>query len=268
MVFAASCDQTPELELFEGNFVAFTDTGNLNVLESDGDISLSAEVAQGAGTSDVTITLTTSGDAVEGVDFDFPNGKTIVIPAGDFTGSTVLSLIDNDVFSNAKTLIVEITASTASGADIGLSEESSFRKTITINNDDCQDDVRGSYASSGLWGRGDGAGGTGDDPLLGPFDYTATVELVGCSGNEVTYLLSDITAGLYALGYGSADNPATIVHNLDTNGISVSTADSPDVVYGGDEFSGSGSYDPGTGSFTLDWANGYGDQGSTVYTPQ
>ena len=80
------------------------------------------------------------------------------------------------------------------------------------------------------------------------------------------FILSDITGGLYPVVYGSADNPATV---YEVNG-KLFLVGQPDTVYGGDVFDGTGEIvldsDGNLIGFTLDWSNGYGDAGVSVFT--
>jgi len=98
-----------------------------------------------------------------------------------------------------------------------------------------------------------------------PFTSQASISL-GENANEI--ILSDITGGLYEQGYGDTGNPVTVV--VDSDNQTLTVTDQPDVVYGGDTFSATGSYTTdGAGdvdTFTLTWSNTFGDAGTNDYT--
>ena len=72
---------------------------------------------------------------------------------------------------------------------------------------------------------------------------------------------------MYSVGYGAAGSVATVQENC----LNLSFTDQPDTTYGGDVFNGSGFAELDANgdlvSFTIEWSNGYGDAGTSVYTP-
>ncbi len=111
---------------------------------------------------------------------------------------------------------------------------------------------------------GDGSGGC--DPDNSDIPVTHAVSITpGDAGNE--FNLSDITGGLYEQLYEAADNPVLVNADFETNELFV--IDQDDVVYGGDVFNGSGTFTVEDGvlvEFELEWSNGWGDAGETVFT--
>ncbi len=120
----------------------------------------------------------------------------------------------------------------------------------------CQSDLAGTYSTVTDGGTGDGSGGTAS--AFNDLAYEVTITEV----SPGRYRLSDITGGLYTLAYGDSDNPAAFTDIC--NQISVNAQ--PDVVYGGDEFNGTGTVND-DGTITITWSNNYGDNGTTVFTP-
>lgn len=120
----------------------------------------------------------------------------------------------------------------------------------------CQSDLAGTYSTVTDGGTGDGSGGTASSFTDLAHEVTITEVSAG------RYQLSDITGGLYALIYGDEDNPVEFTDIC--NQISVDSQ--PDVVYGGDEFNGTGTVND-DGTITITWSNNWGDNGTTVLTP-
>ncbi len=120
----------------------------------------------------------------------------------------------------------------------------------------CKSDLAGTYSTVTDGGTGDGSGGTASS--FSDLAYEVTITEVSAG----RYRLSDITGGLYAVGYGDSDNPVEFTDIC--NQISVNSQ--PDVVYGGDEFNGTGTVNE-DGTITITWSNNWGDNGTTVFTP-
>jgi hypothetical protein len=114
---------------------------------------------------------------------------------------------------------------------------------------------------------GNGSGGCSDNPANNDIPLSYSVELT--SGDTASeFNISDITGGLYALGYDAADNAVTV--NIIFDGQLLAVVDQPDTTYGGDIFNGEGSYTLGADGlvdgFELTWSNGWGDAGETTFT--
>lgn len=210
-------------------------------------------------TGSVSFTIT-SDNAVENVDYVVLNTTTTFDFATDMVEETIfIQPIDNQVLDGDKVLTIALTNGTEAlgwpGPDALFSTH-----TFTILDDDCATPLVGTFTESTAGGAGDGTGAIGQ--AVDPFPWAAvlTVTKASCDGDG-KYTIDDITMGLYPVGYGSAVNPATFINN--GGSLTIIAAESQDIVYGGDEFSGSGGVvDDDT--FTLNWTNGWGDQGNST----
>ncbi|MCH8515456.1 MAG: S8 family serine peptidase, partial [Cyclobacteriaceae bacterium] len=129
----------------------------------------------------------------------------------------------------------------------------------------CDTDPQGAYTFNGQWVLGDGSGG---QDLAVDRNLSAAQYLLNITRNEVGELVfSDITAGLYRLGYEERDNPG--IGSLDCGVITITNQ--PDVVYGGDVFNGGADiiFDEAFNLVNLqyDVSNNFGDGASGVFTP-
>lgn len=187
-------------------------------------------------------------NVVEGVDYIFPNGKTLSIDANSSTGSVEIQLIDNPDFSpDARTFTLTL----VSAGELSTGSEDAPNKSykVKIVEDDCP-----------------------VPSLVGSYNVVTTdTSPGGCAGVENvvvitengpnSYSMSDVTGGLYLNCYGAADNPG----DISVDKFAISLVDQPDVVYGGDIFNGTGVI-ACDGSFTLTWSNGFGDAGTSTFT--
>lgn len=204
--------------------------------------------AQKSSATEVTFDVTENG-VTEGVDYSFPNGKTLSIAANASTATLLIAAIDNDGFSpDPRSITLTLTSA---GNNLGTGGETAPNKSIVVSfvEDDCPvPSLEGTYNV-----------------------VTTQTSPAGCDGVEnsititvkdaSTYTLSDVTGGLYLNCYGADDNPGDIT----IDGFAISLTDQPDVVYGGDVFNGTGLIDC-DGSFTLTWSNGFGDAGTSRFT--
>lgn len=137
MTVITSCSDD-DSNLFEDpHFAAFLGQSTSVVVSEGGNpvtINLGITKAQ---SQDVTITIqVTDETAVQGTDYAL-SGTTVTIPAGEYNGSISLTPVDNNVFNESKTLVLEISAVSASDLDIGNADEHSYKRTVVISNDDC-----------------------------------------------------------------------------------------------------------------------------------
>ena len=97
-----------------------------------------------------------------------------------------------------------------------------------------------------------------------PLDYQVTL-IAGDNPKE--FVLLDITGGLYSKIYGASDNPVTILDDC----IQLVVNNQPDVVFGSDEFNGTGSITLNDNGdlieFEISWSNNFGDAGTSVFSP-
>lgn len=259
------------------NFVQFAADTPAEVSATEGAASTSMTIqAPASAGEDLLATISFTGDAVFGVDFDIVEGtgstdiggvvsknateaviKIPFIPAGgadlitDQVKFSVVYLTDGDTDGD-KTLIITLTGAVGSKTSSlvfdGGRGPIRVSSTILISDADCPSDLTGTWNSLTT-----GSAGT-DDP------YVVTITETPTNG---LYDLSDITFGLYKNGYGSEDNPVQFSDACDV----ISVTDQPDVVYGGDVFNGSGTVNS-DGTITISWSNGFGDNGVTTLTKQ
>lgn len=255
MLFFA-CEE--ELTVFEGPYhVRFTNTvGQINE-NATTTTTIPVHFAGTTQSSAIDITLSVSGGQ-PGVDFNFVTGGTsVTIPAGEFSTNLVIDPIDN--LDNDGNKVITFTIESVSGgfgAGFGLVGKT-FRYTI-IDDDCAAPNLEGTYLVVNRDASPAACGNPANDGVL---TYEATVELISENGNERVYSVSDITGGLYALCYGDGPNPGQFV----TNRLVIVVDSQPDVVYGGDEFNGTGNI-ACNGNFVISWSNGFGDRGTSTYT--
>lgn len=223
----------------------------------------------------VTVSITSS-DAVENVDYVVLNQSlTFDFAADQYYDTLYIQPIDNTVQEADKTVNIAISGGTASLGYPGLEGGFSFDSlALVLVDDDCPAiaTLNGSYTEVTNGGAGDGSGGI--DTPLEPFGYGVTVTITSVGTDR--YEIDDVTMGLYPVAYASSSggqvNPATFDFNPTTKVITIDATASPDVVYGGDEFFGTGqavdNCDGILSSIELSWANNWGDQGVSTLTPQ
>lgn len=224
--------------------------------------------------SNVTVTYSiTSDGAVEGVDYavlsgNYSNGTGTITIDYDFENVgfdaenlEIASLFDG-IVDETKTLTVTlVSAVTADGQSLEVGQGSLHRtKTITLVNVDCPD-FSGTYNVTSDYCEGNGAGGCATSYTGESYAVTFTKVSPG------VYEISDITGGLYVTKYEAADNPIFI--NESECG-TLTFSNQPDVVFGGDAFSGSGTMtdDGTTKTIVITWTNGWGDQGTSTLVSQ
>lgn len=262
LVFVTSCDDT-ESPVFNGEktLIYFENsTAQLGVVIND------------MGTVDVVVSTTTLKDTDINFDVELVGEETTaaeenfefetsgVIPAGEYTGTFTVTGIDNSVTSASELIVLKIT-----NADGFPVEEDIFEITM---NEVCPvpEDryAQSTWNVSSVVCNGDSNGNCDPANSNIPLDYQVTME-AGETPSE--FVLSDITGGQYVLVYGASDNPATVSENC----LNLTVDAQPDVVFGGDEFNGSGSVtldDNGNLiEFEIAWFNNFGDAGTSTFTP-
>jgi len=200
--------------------------------------------------------------AKQGVDFEIlSDARQIVIPANEASGVMLFKPIDNTLADGSRTFKVKISSISPDNIKISTKESFHSEATIVISNDDCGGPETGPYGSSSTEVyTGDGSGGNNQGPFEWP-SYVINIEKAGCVGDLVTYNVDDVTFGHYSLLYGTGKNPGVFTLDLTTNEIEIIEASSPDVIYGGDSFFGSGNLDPAAGMAQISWSNNWGDKG-------
>ena len=260
-LLVASCDETEPIifngdktliyfENSSGNVdVVINDTGSLDVVVStttlkETDINVNIELVEEQTTA-----------AAE--NFEFESSATI--PAGEYTGSFTITGIDNSVTSDSELIVFRITDANGFVVEDEIFE-ATIREVCPVPDSRY---VESTWNVSSIVCAGDGNGNCDPDSSDIPYDYQVTME-AGETPSE--FVLSDITGGLYVLGYGASDNPATVSENC----LELTVDAQPDVVFGGDEFNGTGSItldDEGNLiQFEITWSNNWGDAGTSTYT--
>ena len=113
-----------------------------SVTEGDSALTMTASLSV-ATTADVTVTLDTSGTAIEGTDYS--NISDIIVSAGSTTGTATFTSIDDNVYEGTETAKVTIgsvsggSASAASSeiiASISLADDESA-PTVNLSSSEC-----------------------------------------------------------------------------------------------------------------------------------
>lgn len=261
VMLIASCDET-EPTVFTGDktLIYFENTsGNLDVVINDTgslDVVVSTTTIQ---ETDINLSIELVEDETTAAAENFEFENTAVIPAGEYTGSFTVTGIDNSVTSDSELIAFRI-----SDADGFVVEDQIFETTIR---EVCPvpDDryAESTWNVSSVVCVGDGNGNCDPDNSNIPLDYQVTME-AGETPSE--FELSDITGGLYVQAYEASDNPAVLSENC----LELTLSEQPDVVFGGDEFNGSGTVtldDQGNlVEFEITWSNNWGDAGTSTYT--
>ena len=84
-------------------------SSNIHELDENSDTNITLMViASEPATSDITVTLATSGNAIDGIDYSPIHGTTITIPAGATTGYKNFMLIDDSDHEGLENIYIEI----------------------------------------------------------------------------------------------------------------------------------------------------------------
>jgi predicted RNA-binding protein with TRAM domain len=265
-MFLWSCGDEEPILYSEGDFVAFN-ARTATISENGGtrtvQINRSTRDLSGTLTVQLSVsaeyTTTTSffdqGDEASGT--YALSGTEVTFAEGESVLTVDLNAIDDVNASGNKLVNISITSVSDNSYAVGTPGPDQLFSTyaITLVDDDCPTpDIVGDFPVTT----------TGTSPA-GCEGVTNTVTVTKVSDNAdgtTTYLLSDVTGGLYLNCYSAADNPGEIV----VDGLSITLTAQPDVVYGGDQFDGTGSINTCDETMTLNWSNGYGDMGSTLFT--
>jgi hypothetical protein len=253
-----ACKEENVLDLKESNVLVHFPTISINetaILTSPGQIetsSIQISIIGNAPTSDlqVTVSVDENSTAVEGVHYNLPS-TSVTIPAGEFGAELEYEVILDGFESpdDQRTLILTLSGNSTEGvADKDLTANIAMSISCPI-----PEALYGTYNVT-----------TTETSPAGCAGVTNVVTLEPIEGSIVGVAISDVTGGLYANCYGSADNPGTISYRCGE----IIMTDVEDVVYGGDVFNGSGSYNVETGELTITWSNGFGDAGTSVFVKQ
>ena len=236
------CDDDDSIMTEDMNQVRFRDNGSVEVSEAAGTTIQIPVILDNYAVETTTVSFTMEGNS-DAYEMISPAGNSLEIEEGTRQGFIMLKPVDNFEFNDPLNSVT-ITLTDVSGGDAVVAN-SYNEVTVTFTDNDCPFITPGTYTT--ITNSGTFAGG----------EYTVEITEL----EEGKYQISDITMGLYPLGYGSADNPGVFTQS--SCSLTIVEDESPDVVYGGDYFFGSGSFN-GSDEITLNWANTYGDNGNTT----
>lgn len=260
-----ACFDDPGTEtFFGGNQVEFEDANLPNGLTArfvrlsatqtdDVDVQINRVSTSGAAPITVNIEVDPTSTAIEGVHYQL-NTKTATIAAGEFITTFPVTILTGNIDpSETPDLILNI--SSATGAEVSANYGALTVAIRVI----CESELAGTYKV--FWEylqTGDGEGG----PNQTVTDYVIS------SADEVTleesgtgsYLISDITFGMYPGVYGDAFPSGTIT---DSCGEIVGIESNSDQY--GDPFTINGVVNE-DGTITIVWSNTWGDGGTVVLT--
>lgn len=137
LIFLVSCskDQTGELTYNEQDFVSFEKITVTDLFigedQTEGKIQVSISKPQ---SSETIINLTIVEESLN-VGYSLTSNQ-VIIPAGEVTGYIVFIPLNDNINTPSTKLNVTI-SSVNNGLNIGLAEEGSYFKNVTIVNDDC-----------------------------------------------------------------------------------------------------------------------------------
>lgn len=182
--------------------------------------------------------------------------NSVTISAGEYTSSFTVEVNTEGFPAEGETLEFQL-----EGPDVA-----NFQDVLTVNivvdlpvPADSYVDSERNHTSTVCASDGDGGCGSGD------LNYQGRVTMQAGDENN-SFIISDITRGLYTQAYGDSPNPAEL---YEING-NLFLEGQPDVVYGGDQFDREGSIvlddNEELIEFTIAWSNTWGDGGVNVYT--
>lgn len=187
----------------------------------------------------LSIGVDPSSTAVQGVHYRMER-MDVTIPANSsFVDLPIEILTGNLATEETPDLVLNI-------IDAGNVKVSANYGTVTLQiRLACASNLAGTYRTVNV-----GTGGT--------LNYQVTITEV----EPLTYRISDITGGVYALLYGAEDNPAVFTDLCGT----LTVFDQPDLVFGNDKFNGTGRVNA-DGTIVISWENENEDSGVTTLTP-
>lgn len=187
----------------------------------------------------ISIGVDPSSTAVQGVHYRLERTDITIAPNSSFVDLPIEILTGNLATGEAPDLVLNIIEA---GKVKVSANYGSVRLQIRLA---CASELSGTYRTVNV-----GTGGT--------LNYQVTITEL----EPLTYQISDITGGVYALLYGAEDNPAVFT---DLCG-ELTVFDQPDLVFGNDKFNGTGRVNS-DGTIVISWENESGDNGVTTLTP-
>ena len=256
-LFIACNDDDSSVMESDMNKVRFLNDETISVFEGSGETIRLAVIADQYAEEDIMVNFSIEGDAANYTLVE-PESNTLIIEEDTRQSFIVIQPVDNTTFESTSNMIT-VTLTDASGAESYLAD-SYNTLDIIFANDDCPGPVSGAYLADvgNAYEAFSGTSGSWED-------YSVDLEVDSCDeAGNVSYNVSDITFGHYPIMYGDPGNPGYLTINLNSGEVIIDPDQNPDTVYGGDAFSGSGTYDEETGMVTLEWSNTYGDYAEDI----
>lgn len=194
-------------------------------------------------------------NATEGVDFEIGNESNQLqfdSTNGFRQSITIIPLEDAIDTPDESTIEIQLTNLSSGTAGFPGPDRRNSRHVINMVEIDCDWEISGTYSVTTVQTNPAGCEGVTN---------MVEVSIVG----EGLFQITDITGGMYANCYGQADNPGIITGECNGPGLVIDNQ--PDVVYGDDVFNGSGQINP-DGTFEIEWSNGFGDSGYSIFVPE
>jgi hypothetical protein len=201
-----------------------------------------------------TILIDPASTATEGVDFNFVN-NSVTIPAGEYFGEIMVQGIFEGTTANGSNLLINLVGS-------GNNQVMVNTQYSLLIVQQCVSDLAGMYSVTTTYGY--------HDFLPSYSSNTMDIEIVEIESG--LYEVFDFSGGLYSSGpystaYGTGDSSFTVQFTENCGIISWSGQSDPwgaVVPLSG----GTNSVNSSTGVVTISWfAEGYGENGVSVYTP-
>lgn len=247
-----SCDATDDdnqKAYSSSDFVMFSNVGrDLSVAEDATTLTIPVSISKRSST-DVTVSLNyTNGSAESGVHFNGPT--SVVIPAGEISANLMIAIIDDEDLNTTRSFTLEIASVSDSSYGVGIFDEGSYSKSISIINNDCP--TKFTYWVGGLSIEDEGFGstpGTGSANSSGDCDILVVDnDLPGVAGNAVANTLNTLYNVFFTPTNADGSEGTVVVTN--TNSAKVVSGG---VTYDA-KYSGTGTYSTVTGEVRIDYA--------------
>jgi len=280
MISLTSCFEEPGTDiLLEASEISIADASEVGgterriVVIPDGnevDLSIDVELIGQASSAGVTVSLEVDTDqstAIEGVDVNFPNGKDVTIPAGEFRAPLNFTVNDDGLDPDTPLTLVLRIANSSIAINENLNEVS--LSLIGICPPDLFDytTLAGTYTVTSSGESTDGC--PANNPIVDLEYGPVTLTLDSETDTEINFTVSEAFGGLYigwyddCYGYGF-ETAQTMVVNKETGAIAIDASSA----FTGDDFSITGSVDPCNGNFVYSWTNVFGDTGTNSFVKQ
>lgn len=246
-LFLTSCEE--DTVTFNGNsFVSLSDVAftTRSVTEGAGTVTFPVTLSK-TYKEDVVVTFQVTGNNVtEGTDYTILT-PTVTIPAGEYTADFSIALVDDDILNTViRTLDITMASTNVAGLDLGIENEGSYHKVLTIVNDDCPSKFTYWLGNLTLVDSSEGNfAGTGESNEDGDCDILVVTGNLG--GESDDYINNDVfnitfTPENESGTEGSVEVPVTIVGQRTSGDVTYTT-----------KYAGSGTYSTVTGLIVIDY---------------